>query len=73
MKKSIRKFKRIELVELVYQLRKDNVEQRKRCAELEKQLQKTEALLQKQMSRSGDEAVARIETMLAQLLEQKER
>ena len=73
MNKSLRKLKRIELVELIYQLRRDNVDQRKRVAALEKQLEKTEALLQKQMTRSGDEAIARIEDMLARLMEEKNR
>lgn len=67
MKKALKKLKRIELVELIYQLRKENIAQQKRCEELEIQLKKTEEQLQAYMNRADDNALERIEGMLAQL------
>ena len=66
-KKSIRKLKRLELVELIYQLRKDNLEWRKRCKELEKQLHKAEKMAAAYAMRSDDERLLRIEAMLAEI------
>lgn len=67
MKKSFRKLKRLELVEMIYQLRKENLEQAQRCQELERQLKQTESLLQAYASNNNDEALFRIEGMLERL------
>lgn len=67
MKKSFRSLKRLELVELIYQLRKDNLELRRRCKELERQLEKSESLVAAYANRSDEEALSRIEAMLADL------
>lgn len=67
MKKSFRALKRLELVELIYQLRKDNLDLRRRCKELENQLEKAEGLVAMYASRTDEEALSRIETMLADL------
>ena len=67
MKKSFRKLKRIELMELVYQLRKDNIALQKRCEELEKKLEKTEEQLQACLDNTHGDAIARIEGMIAEL------
>lgn len=45
MKQSFRSLKRLELVELIYQLRKENLDLRRHCKELEKQLEKSEKLV----------------------------
>jgi len=66
-KKSFRKLKRLELVELIYQLRKDNLEWRKRCKTLEKQLRKAEKMAEEYASHSNDEQLIRIEKMLADI------
>lgn len=63
MKKTFRRLKRLELVQLIYQLRKDNLKLKKRCRRLEKQLQAAEA----QIGPEGGAALARIEQMLAEL------
>lgn len=67
MKKSFRALKRLELVELIYQLRKDNLDLRRRCKELEKQLEKSEGLVAAYANRSDEETLSRIEAMLADL------
>lgn len=67
MKKSLKKLKRIELIELIYQLRKDNLAQQKRCEELENQLCKTEEQLQACMSRTNEDVLMRIESMVSEL------
>lgn len=67
MKKALKKLKRIELVELIYQLRKDNLAQQKRCEELEYQLRKTEEQLQASMARTNEDALVRIESMISEL------
>lgn len=67
MKKSFRALKRLELVELIYQLRKDNLDLRRRCKELEKQLEKAEGLVATYVNRSDEEILSRIESMLEDL------
>lgn len=67
MKKSFRKLKRLELVDMIYQLRKDNLEQRRRCQELERQLAQAESMLQAYASNGNEEALGRIEEMLEKL------
>ena len=67
MKKSFRGLKRLELVELIYQLRKDNLDLRRRCKELEKQLEKSESLVAAYANRSDEETLRRIEAMLEDL------
>lgn len=67
MKKSLRRLNRLELVELIYQLRKENLAQQQRCQELESQLQKTEAQLQACLARTNEDALGRIEGMIAEL------
>lgn len=66
-KKSFKKLKRLELVELIYQLRKDNLEWRKRCKELEKQLRKAEKIAAAYAMHSDEERLLRIEAMLAEI------
>jgi len=66
-RKSFRKLKRLELVEMIYQLRKDNLEQRSRVEELERQLEHTEDLLRKYTVNNNEESLHRIEEMLKQL------
>ena len=67
MKNSLRALKRLELVELIYQLRKENLDLRRRCKELEKQLKKSEGLVAAYANRSDEETLGRIEAMLADL------
>ena len=67
MKKSFRALKRLELVELIYQLRKDNIDLRRRCKEVEKQLEKSEGLVAMYASHTDEETLSRIETMLAEM------
>lgn len=67
MKKSLKALKRLELVELIYQLRKDNLDLHNRCEELEKQLKKSEGLVAAYANRSDEEILSRIETMLVDL------
>ena len=67
MKKALKKLKRIELVELIYQLRKDNLAQQKRCEELEEQLCRTEEQLQACMARTDEDTLLRIESMVSEL------
>lgn len=66
-KKAFRKLKRLELVELIYQLRKDNLDLRKRCRELEKQLRKAEKIALAGGSQVSEERLERIEQMLADI------
>ena len=73
MNKSFRKLKRMELVELIYQLRKDNLAQRKRCEELEKQLAKTEEQLKASMAGHNSDRLQRIEGMLSEMYSQSSR
>ena len=68
MKKSLKKLKRLELVELIYQLRKENIELLRHNQELEKQLKKSEDLVTAYANRSDEEILSRIEAMLADLL-----
>lgn len=68
MKKTFKQLKRLELVELIYQLRKDNIELQRHCKELEKQLKKSENLVMAYANRTDEEALGRIEAMLADLL-----
>ena len=72
MKKSIRKLKRIELVELIYHLRRENIKLRKRCKHMAKQLEQTEQLIGAQAAQVDTEALERIERMLAKLCEHRE-
>lgn len=67
MKKSLRKLNRLELVELIYQLRKENLAQQKHCNELEKQLQQTQEQLQACLARTNEDALARIEGMVTEM------
>ena len=69
MKGSFRKLKRLELVEMIYQLRKDNLEQRRRCAELEQQLEYAEEMLQAYAGNTNSESLSRIEQLLEKLCE----
>lgn len=70
MKKPFRKLKRLQLVEIIYQLRKDNLEYRRRCRELERQLAQTESMLQAYaVNDNNEEALYRIEGMLERLCE----
>jgi len=71
-KKSFKKLKRLELVELIYQLRKDNLEWRKRCRELEKQLHKAEKMAETYAKRTDEEQLVRIESMLADIQRAKQ-
>ena len=66
-KKEFKKLKRLELVQLIYELRKDNIAQRKRCEELEKQLKRTEELLRESANRPEGEALLRIESLLVEI------
>lgn len=66
-KKEFKKLKRLELVQLIYELRKDNIAQRKRCEELEKQLKRTEELLRESANRPEGEALQRIESLLVEI------
>ncbi len=63
-KKAFRKLKRLELVELIYQMRKENIDLRKRCKELERQLGRAEQMAAAYASRSDEEQLQRIESML---------
>lgn len=67
MKRSLRRLRRIELVELIYQLRKDNAALQKRCDELEKQMEKAEEHMKNLTVRTGEEALERIEGMVRQM------
>lgn len=67
MKQSFRSLKRLELVELIYQLRKENLDLRRHCKELEKQLEKSEKLVAAYANRSDEETLRHIEAMLADL------
>ena len=68
MKKTLKKLKRLELMELIYQLRKENLELTRQCRELEKQLKKSEALVTAYANRSDEEILGRIEAMLTDLV-----
>lgn len=70
--KAFRKLKRLELVELIYQLRKDNLSLTRRCEELERQLRSAEKMAQAYADRSDDEALGRIESMLANVLKMQQ-
>lgn len=63
-KKAFGKLKRLELVELIYQLRKDNLEWRKRCKELERKLRKAEKMAVAYAANSNNERLERIENIL---------
>ena len=69
-KKSFRKLKRLDLVELIYQMRKENIELHKRNKELERQLARAEQMAKSYASagRSDVEQLNRIEEMLASLV-----
>lgn len=69
MKKSFRKLRRLELVEMIYQLRKDNLEQRKRCQELERQLSQAEEMLRAYTENTNVESLGRIENLLEKVYE----
>lgn len=62
--KAFRKFKRLELVELIYQMRKENIDLRKRCKELERQLARSEQMAAAYAKRSDEEQLQRIESLL---------
>lgn len=66
-KKTFRKFKRIELVELIYQLRKENIELQKLNSSLEKQLRKTEKLADAQTNHTIDDLTDRFDALLEEL------
>lgn len=61
--KSFRKLKRIELVELIYQLRKDNLALEEECRRLAEQLEAA------RHSAVDEGAVFRLEQMVAELYE----
>ena len=67
-KKAFRKLKRLELVELLYQLRKENIELRKRNKNLAQQLEKSESIVAAYAGRSDDEQLERIENLLKDIL-----
>lgn len=67
MKKTFRKLKRLELVQLIYQLRKENIDLRRQCRDLEKQLDKADGLVAAYASHSDSEVLGRIESMLIDL------
>ena len=68
-KKTFRKLKRLDLVELIYQMRKENIELNKRCKELERQLARAERMAQSYASAGQADAdqLNRIEEMLVNL------
>ena len=67
-KKAFRKLKRLELVELLYQLRKENIELRKRNKNLAQQLEKSESIVAAYAGRTDDEQLERIEQLLKDIL-----
>ena len=67
VKKPLNKLNRYELVELIFQLRKENLDLQGRCAELEERLAHSTQMLDELVQRCDAEALARIEAMLASL------
>lgn len=62
--KPFRKLKRVELVELIYELRKDNVALEKRCQGLEARLAESENQLEVSLRQPEESVLARIESMM---------
>lgn len=67
-KKAFRKLKRLELVELLYQLRKENIDLRKKNKNLAQQLEKSEQIVAAYAGRTDDEQLERIENLLKDIL-----
>lgn len=74
--KPFRRLKRLELVELIYQIRKDNVRLERQVAQLKAQLEELEAAqfeneeaLRESARSSGGDRLERMEAMLEELLE----
>lgn len=67
IKKPLNKLSRYELVELIFQLRKENLDLQNRCVELEERLAHSDELLDVLAQRSDAEALRRIEAMLTTL------
>lgn len=66
-KKAFRKFKRLELVELLYQLRKENLELQKANKSLEKELRKTERLAENQGNYTVEDLAVRFDALLEEM------
>ena len=62
--KPFRKLKRVELVELIYELRKDNVALEKRCQGLEARLAESESQLEVSLRQPEESVLTRIESMM---------
>lgn len=71
-KKAFRKFKRLELVELLYQLRKENIELQKQNKMLEKQLRKTEKLADSRASYTVEDLAVRFDALLEEMRRDRE-
>lgn len=67
-KKAFRKLKRLELVELLYQLRKENIDLRRKNKNLAQQLEKSEQIVATYAGRTDDEQLERIENLLKDIL-----
>lgn len=66
-KKAFRKFKRLELVELLYQLRKENLELQRANKSLEKELRKTERLAENQGNYTVEDLAVRFDALLEEM------
>ena len=67
-KKAFRKLKRLEIVELLYQLRKENIDLRRKNKSLAQQLEKSEQIVASYAGRTDDEQLERIENLLKDIL-----
>ena len=69
--KAFRKLKRLELVELIYELRKRNVELEKEVQQLRSQLSESEELRrQYAANQPNEETAAKIEALVAEMVEE---
>ena len=67
--KAFRKLKRLELVELIYQLRKENLSLEKELKRLREQLEESEVLRREYVeSRLDEETAARMEALMRETM-----
>lgn len=67
--KAFRKLKRLELVELIYQLRKENLSLEKELRRLKEQLAESEVLRREYAAnRPDEETTARMETLMQEMI-----
>lgn len=72
-KKAFRKFKRLELVELLYQLRKENLELQRENKSLKKQLRITEKLAENQSNYTVEDLALRLDALLEEMRREREQ